>query len=155
MGGDSAYIDGLKMLARRELSESQVRQRLARREHAPEDIDTAIERLKAERALDDARVAGAIARTQTSIRGRGRLRVRREIEATGIAPAIAQRAVDDLFQEIDADALLEAALARRLRGAATIADDGEFRRLYRFLVAQGFDSGQVVAALRQRRARRT
>jgi len=35
----SAYIDGLKMLGRRELSETQIRQRLARKEHDPEAIE--------------------------------------------------------------------------------------------------------------------
>ena len=34
----SAYVDGLKMLARRELSELQVRQRLARKGHQPDAI---------------------------------------------------------------------------------------------------------------------
>jgi regulatory protein len=113
---NEAYIAALTMLARRELSERQVRQRLARRDHPADAIDAAIERLKAERALDDARVAGAIARTQTSIRGRGRLRVKRQIEAAGISSSIAERAVDEVFQDVDSDALLQAALERRLRG---------------------------------------
>jgi len=39
------YIDGLKMLGRRELSERQVRQRLARKGHEPDAIDAAIARL--------------------------------------------------------------------------------------------------------------
>jgi regulatory protein len=144
---DNAYLDGLKMLARRELSEAQVRERLARREHDSDAIDAAIDRLKAERAIDDERVAGAIARTQTTIRGRGRLRVKRQIEAAGIASSIAERAVTELFQEVDADALLTAALERRLRGATDI-DESTFRRLYRYLTTQGFDTDRVVAALR-------
>ena len=90
----SAYIDALKMLARRELSEAQVRQRLARKGHDAGTIDSAIARLREERAIDDARVAGAIARTQTSIRGRGKLRVRRQIEHAGIAaPAAPARSM--------------------------------------------------------------
>ena len=50
----SAYLAGLTMLARRELSEAQVRQRLLRKKHSPEAIDAAITRLKSERAIDDA-----------------------------------------------------------------------------------------------------
>ncbi len=38
----SAYLEGLKMLARRELSEMQVRQRLARKGHEPQAIDEAV-----------------------------------------------------------------------------------------------------------------
>src|SRR5436190_24387744 len=62
----SAYLDGVKLLARRELSEAQVRQRLARRGHEPGAIDEAVAKLREERALDDVRVAEAIAREQTS-----------------------------------------------------------------------------------------
>ena len=103
------------MLARRELSEAQVRQRLSRRGHEPESIDAAVERLKHERAIDDVRVAEAIARTETTIKRRGRLRVRRQIEHAGIAPPTARRAVDEVFGDIDDQALIEAALAKRLR----------------------------------------
>jgi len=148
------YVAGLAMLARRELSEAQVRRRLARRGFDADEVDRAIDRLRQERALDDARTAAAIARTQVAIRGRGRLRVRREIEAAGIAASVAERAVDELFQDIDPQSLLDAALSRRLRGAATIDDEATFRRLYRYLVTQGFDSERVLQALRARRARR-
>jgi len=149
----SAYVDALKMLARRELSEAQLRQRLARRGHAADAVDAAVQKLRAERALDDARVAETIARTQATVRGRGAHRVRREIEAAGIGRADAQRAVDDAFKDIDPDALLEAALSRRLRGRDRIADDREFQRLYRYLVAQGFDVDRVVRALKARARR--
>jgi regulatory protein len=145
-----AYLAGLKMLGRRELSEAQVRQRLARRGYEPEGVDAAVARLRQERAIDDARVAEAIVRTQSSIRGRGRLRVLREVERAGIAAAIARRAVDDLFDSLDADALLEASLAKRLDEREPIADDVAFRRLYRYLIGQGFDADRVIAALKAR-----
>ena len=66
----STYVAALRMLARRELSEAQVRQRLARKEHPAEEIDAAIDRLRADRAIDDSRVAEAIARTATAIKRR-------------------------------------------------------------------------------------
>jgi regulatory protein len=147
----SAYLDGLKMLAQRELSEAQVRQRLARKGHQADAIDVAVARLREERAIDDERAAEAIARTQTSIRRRGKLRVRRQIENAGIAAPTARRAIDEVFANVDADALLQASLAKRLRGRETIADDAEFRRLYRYLVSQGFDVDQVMKALTARR----
>ena len=139
------------MLARRELSEAQVRQRLARRQHDADAIDAAIERLRAERAIDDARVAEAIARTETSIRRRGKLRVRMQIERAGIGKAIAKQAIDAVFDNIDDDALMEASLQKRLRGRETIADDREFQRLYRYLAAQGFESDRILRLLNGRR----
>ncbi len=143
------------MLARRELSEAQLRQRLLRRQHDPDAIDAAVTRLKAERSLDDERVAGAIARSETGLRKRGRYRVTRQIEAAGISSAIAKRVVEETFAGIDGDALLGQALARRLRGRTQIADDREFERLYRYLVAQGFEPDKVMALLRSRSASRS
>ena len=119
--------------------------------HEPESIDAAVERLKNERAIDDVRVAEAIARTETAIKRRGRLRVRRQIEHAGIAPTTARRAVDEVFEDIDDRALIEASLAKRLRNRTLIADDREFQKLYRYLIAQGFEADSVMLTLTARR----
>jgi regulatory protein len=149
---DDTYLAALKMLARRELSEAQLRQRLARRQHGEVAIDAAVARLKADRSLDDERVAGAIARSETGVKKRGRYRVTRQIEAAGIAPSIARRVVEETFAVIDADGLLKEALARRLRGKTRIEGEKEFSRLYRYLVAQGFEPDRVLALLRTKSA---
>ena len=150
---NAAYVDGLKMLARRELSEMQVRQRLAREGHDADAIDEAITRLLAERAIDDARVAEAIARTETAVRRRGKLRVQMQIQRAGIPKDIAKRAVADVFDAIDGDVLIEASLKKRLRDRG-IADDREFQRLYRYLVGQGFEHDRIMKALEARRTKR-
>jgi regulatory protein len=147
---DNAYLTALRQLARRELSEAQIRRRLSRRGFTPDDIDTAVARLRQDGSLDDARVATAIARSQLSLKKRGERRVRREIEAAGITPAMAERAVAEVYAEVDADALLTAALDRRL-GTKRLADEREMARLYRYLVGQGFDAERAMAALRARR----
>ena len=149
---DDTYLTALKMLGRRELSEAQLRQRLLRRQHDPDVIEAALTRLKSDRSLDDERVAGAIARSETNLKKRGRFRVTRQIEAAGIASSIAKRVVDETFAAIDGDDLLVQALGRRLRGRTSIADDREFQRLYRYLVAQGFEPDRVLALLRSRSA---
>jgi regulatory protein len=146
------YLLALKLLARRELSEAQVRLRLARRGEDRDAIDEAVARLKAEGNIDDQRVAGVIARTQTTLKSRGRRRVQQQIEAAGIAKPTASRAVAEAFQDLDADALLSASIAKRLRGRDRIADDREFQRLYRYLTAQGFDSDRILAHLTRLRS---
>jgi regulatory protein len=149
----SAYLDGLKMLARRELSEFQIRQRLARKGHEPEQIDDAVARLLQERAIDDVRVAGAIARTETSIKRRGKVRVRMQIERAGIAKELAKDAVEQVFGDLDDETLIQASLARRLRPGQHIEDNRQFQRLYRYLVMQGFDSDRILGVLRKHRRR--
>ena len=148
----TAYLAAVRLLARRELSEAQVRQRLARR-HARDAVDGAIQQLRDERAIDDVRAAQAIARTQAAGKKRGELRVRRQIEQAGIAPDTARQVARDVFTGVDVDELIEAALQKRLRGRADPLDDAERRRLYRYLIGQGFESGRVLSALGRRKAR--
>ena len=149
-----AYLAGLKMLARRELSEMQVRIRLTRREYTSEHVDAAVARLREERAIDDARTARAIAWTAVSTRGHGKRRVRRQVDAAGIDQAIASAAVEEVFNEIDVNALLQAAVIKRLRGRASVADEREAARLFRYLIGQGFDAERVAETLRKMRTAR-
>jgi regulatory protein len=150
----SAYIDGLKMLGRRELSERQVRQRLARKEYSQDEIDEAVARLREERAINDQRVAEAIARMETGIRKRGKLRVRIQLERAGIAKDTAKAAIDSVFEAIDDEGLLESSLRKRLHGRETITDEREFARLFRYLIGQGFESDRVMKALKAYRMKR-
>jgi regulatory protein len=142
------------MLGRRELSEAQMRQRLARKGHEADAIEDAVARLKSERALDDARVAAAIARTETSIKRRGKLRIKQEMMRAGIASSTAGEAIDVAFSDIDDAALIDAALSKRLRHGKLIADDREFARLYRYLMTQGFESDRVLKLLATRRVKK-
>ena len=146
----SAYITGLKMLARRELCEAQVRARLARRQFDPDDIDAAIARLQRERALDDRRTALACARTEAHVKRHGRLRALRQIEALGITRDVARSAVADVFGDLDEGLLIEQALDRRLRHGGSIEEAAVVRRVHRYLLAQGFDAARVHAAIRGR-----
>jgi regulatory protein len=148
MAPNRAYLDGLKMLGRRELSERQVRTRLVRREYDVADIDSAVARLRSEGAIDDTRTARAIARTAVSVRGHGKRRARMQVDAAGIDRSVASAAVDEVFRDIDAQSLLQAALARRLRGRAAIADNRERMRLFRYLLGQGFEPDRISEALR-------
>jgi regulatory protein len=146
-----AYAAGLALLARRELSEAQIRERLRRKDHAAEAIDRAIVRLRDAGAVDDRRVAVSAARTEAQVRSRGRGYVLRRLQSIGIAADTAADAVDEVFGELDEPALLARALSRRLRGpSATIRDQAHFRRLYQQLVRQGFQPSAVLAALKAR-----
>jgi regulatory protein len=147
----AAYAAGLAMLARRELSEAGIRERLRRKEHDAASIDAAVARLRAAGAVDDRRVAISAARTETHVRSRGRGYVLRKLQALGIAPDTAAEAVDEVFGALDESALLARSLSRRLRGpSAGIRDQAHFRRLYQQLVRQGFSPSAVISVLKAR-----
>ena len=134
-----AYITALTLLSARELSEAQLRTRLKRRQIDDHDVDAAVARLKADRTLDDRRVARAIARMESAIKHRGRARVIQTIRQAGIDGATAQDAVREIFEEVDETALLDRALERRLRGQEVgDLDDKGRARIIRGLAAQGF-----------------
>jgi regulatory protein len=144
----SAYLDGLRLLARRELSVEGVRARLLDREHPPEEIEAAIAHLLETGALDDARVARAHARTASAVKGRGRLRVARELRQMGIAKEVAAEAIGEVFGDLDERALIKKALQKKLHGRTKIADRSEYIRLYQYLMRQGFSPAGVTATLR-------
>jgi regulatory protein len=144
-----AFTRALTLLGQRELSEAQVRTRLARRRFDADAIDDAVARLKADGTLDDRRVAVAAARLESAIRGRGRSRVIQRVRALGIAADVAEDAVAEVFSEVDEAALLDQALTRRLKGRSAGDFDRKARaRIVRALIAQGFAPGAVLARLR-------
>ena len=150
-GNRTAYVDALHLLGRRELSERQLRERLREREHSAEDIDRAIALLIENRALDDRRVADAYIRTALKVKGRGRLRIQRELQEIGIDGEIAAEALAEAFGEVDERALIAQALEKKLRGKTKLASPSEYARLYQFLMRQGFSPAGVNAALRDYR----
>jgi regulatory protein len=145
----SAYTNALQLLARRELSEKQLRDRLIDRGHPADEINRVVARLLETKSLDDARVARAYARTATDVKGRGRLRVMRELNAMGIARNVVSEALAEVFAEVDERALIAKALQKKMRGRTRITSAAEHARLYQFLMRQGFTPGGIAAALRK------
>jgi regulatory protein len=139
------------MLGRRELSVQQLRDRLLEREHDREDVDRAIDLLLENKALDDARVAAAYVRTALTIKGRGRLRIQRELQMMGIAKEIAAGALAEAFGEVDERTLIAKALQKKLRNNQKIATPAEYARVFQFLMRQGFSPAGVTAVLRRHR----
>jgi regulatory protein len=150
----SAYLDGLRLLSRRELSVSELRARLLDRNHPQDDVERAIERLLETQALDDGRVARAYARTAAGVKGRGRLRVMRELSAMGIAKQTASEAVADAFADVDERSLIAKAIQKKLRGKTKLVSAAEHARLYQYLMRQGFTPAAIAAALRRFRGAR-
>ena len=149
-----AYTDALRLLAGRELSAAECRSRLLDREHGEEDVDIAIERLLEEGALNDERVARAYARTAIDVKGRGRLRIARELHEKGISRDVINGALAEVFGDLDERGLVTRALQRKLRGRPKPTSQSEFARLYQYLMRQGFSPAVVSAELRRLRGGR-
>ncbi len=147
----SPYVMGLRMLGRRELSEAQLRTRLARRKFTSKEIEDAICQLRNEEFLDDRRTARAFARSELSLRQRGRIRILNQLENIGISKQISTEAVAEVFSGIDESVLLNNLLEKRLKQGSSLEDQASLRRLYRYLVTQGFEPSKVAELLFHRR----
>ena len=144
-----AFTVALTLLSARELSETQLRTRLKRRQIDADDIDAAVSRLKADGTLNDRRVALALARMESAVRHRGRARVIQKIRQAGIDGDTAEDAVQEVFEEVDEGALLDHALDRRLRGKAPEdLDERSSARIIRGLAAQGFRLDAILKKLK-------
>ena len=149
--GRSAYLDALHLLSRRALTVAECRERLLDRDHTEDAIDAAIARLLETGGLDDRRLAAAYARTSVEVKGRGRLRVMRELQARGVDKDVAAEAVGEVFGEKDERALVARALQKKLRGRAKPANSADYARLYQYLMRQGFSPAVVIESLRRLR----
>ena len=141
----SPYKLALQLLARRELSTAQLRDRLSRRNIPNADIEDTIERLTAARALDDTRTALAYARRAVLVQLRGQRRVTQELAAIGLDAVDIRRALTAVFDEVDERTILARALAKRHQGR--VQTHAQFRRLYQALLRQGFEPDQVAQTL--------
>jgi SOS response regulatory protein OraA/RecX len=128
---------------------AELRARLLDRDHPAVDVDAAIAHLLETRALDDERVARAYARTAATVKGRGRLRIMRELHAMGIAKEIVSAALADVFGDLDERTLIARVLQKKLRGRPRIASAAEHARLYQYLMRQGFSPAVSMAGLRK------
>jgi regulatory protein len=135
----------LRLLGRRDYSAAELTKRLIEKGYPDDDVARAVGELVADGSVDDRRLAHAYARSASAIKGRGRLRIKRELEARGIAAALASEATRALDSD-DERATIARFIARK-RGAAPL-DRKARQRLYGQLIRRGFSAELVTRALR-------
>lgn len=150
----AAYSRALRWLTARELSEGQVRSRLADTGYTETAITAAVQRLIENRVVDDRRAASAVARTEARVRRHGPRRVLGKLLSMQIDRDLAREIVREHFGDDEEEQLLETALDRRLRGKPErLKDPNERRKILAYLVRQGFSVGAATAAIRSKSKR--
>jgi regulatory protein len=132
---------------RRDYTAAELRDRLLDKGFSESDADDCVARLIADRTLDDRRVALSHVRTARDIKGRGRLRIERELIQRGIAPALAHEAVGTLPAEDDHAQIARVLSRKRLPARLSLA---ERRRIFQHLLRRGFPAEAISKALRNR-----
>jgi len=140
----SARTTALRLLGRRDYSTTELSARLIDRGYDADEVAALIARLRDERFLDDERVARAHVRTASAIKGRGRHRIRRELEARGIDRSVADEATSHLSADDEAETLRRL-VERKTRGQAL--DAAGRQKLFQQLLRRGFDAGAIRRAI--------
>ena len=139
----TAYQRALRRLGRRDQSEAELRRALLARGHDPEEVEAAIERLRAERFLDDRGFAERFARSRMAHQGLGRSRVRQGLRQRGVAPDETEAGLVGALLEVDERAVLEGLARRYWRQHARVEPERRLPRLWAFLLRRGFAASLV------------
>ena len=145
---DVAYVAGLKIIARRELSVSEVKTRLLQKGYRTEDVESAISQLMKERALDDHRTAHTIIQRAIQVKNWPKQRVKDELTRRGIMDEVAINTVEEAFSDINERMLLDKIIDQRLSSCEL--NDRQLQRLYQSLLRRGFPAEDVTAVLETR-----
>jgi regulatory protein len=141
-----ARVMALTLLSRREYTAHEVQTKLVERGWSAEDAATVIGALVGEGLVDDRRAAAAHVRTAARIKGRGRHRIERELEARGISALIVRDVLGDLTPQAEMEAIRRILARKR---TPPRPDPATRRRLFQHLLRRGFSSDAVVKALRE------
>lgn len=133
------------MLSRRELSCVELTDRLIDRGFAREDVDAAVARLADRRFVDDRRAAFAHVRTASRLKGRGRLRIQRELESRGFSRELTREALAEIPPDDDMEAIRRFIERKRRTADNTPAAR---RKLFNQLLRRGFPAGMISKALK-------
>jgi regulatory protein len=143
----------LNILSARPRSEAQLRERLLAKEWADAElVDQCIARLKELGYVNDATFAESYANYRMVARPVGRQRLARELALKKVARQTIDRALDQAFEETSEEALIDRALAKRLRAHGRPTDRQSAKRLFDHLMRLGFGYDLIVRKLRELQA---
>lgn len=139
----------IQALARRARSVAELRRLLDRRATDPADISPVLDKLKEYGFLDDERFAQAYASWRLENNRLGKRRVERDLRAHLVAPKLAKKAVETVYDEVDEGALVRQHIARRVKHRGAPKDRAALASLYRHLVGAGFSPTHIIPELRR------
>lgn len=137
----------MRLLGRRDYTIAELTVRLTDLGHPPDQVGAALQRLGGEGLVDDRRVAASFIRVASRLKGRGRIRIERDLVARGVDAAIVRETLAALPEEEDVEAI-ERLLTRR--AVPTKLELAERRRLFQQLLRRGFPADAIATALRAR-----
>lgn len=146
------HAAALRLLNYRFRSVVEMERKLRDRGFPSDEIAEEIERLTAERWLDDARFAREFALSKLKAR-KGARRIELELRNFGVSKDLIREALADVAEEVDESAQLadlchrKAAQITARHGIAHLREDRGRKKLVAYLLSQGYDPSAVYDAV--------
>jgi len=147
---EAACRAALRTLTRRAHARLDLGRKLIKKQHPPEAVEAALQRLEARGLIDDRRFAEQYA-TVRAARGQGPARLVKDLRAQGVDPRVAEesvrRALEDegFTPEIEARAVA----AKRARQLGDLPPLVRKRRLLAFLARRGYSGAAALEVVRE------
>ena len=138
------------MLARRPYSLAEMRRALEKKCADANQVRKVITRLRELHYLDDKKFAEHYASSLARNRAYGRYRIRRELKAKLVDYRQIEPALQQAFGETSEPELLEQTLEKKLRTLRLPLTRPRFHSLCQSLLRRGFNSGDIIKAVRAR-----
>ncbi|HEX9867156.1 MAG TPA: regulatory protein RecX [Candidatus Tectomicrobia bacterium] len=136
-----------RLLAYRNQTSSELRDRLQRRGYTPPVIDEVLRQLVSDGYVDDRKLALDWARYRLQTKPLGRRRLAWELRRRGIPPESVEEVLREVYAEFDEVTLAEQAARKRLGSKELPRSPRERQRYIRHLIRLGFDTEIVATAL--------
>ena len=137
----------LRALGGRAHSAGEMREKLNRRAENPEDVERVLARLRDSRYLDDRLFAEGYATARLANERFGKTRVLQDLRHRRVAPALAEKTVQAVYQDVDESALIEEWIRRKYRTTpreGLFQEEKDLASAYRRLLRAGFRTGEIV-----------
>jgi len=140
---EAAYRTALRAVERRPFARADLGRRLRRKGHAPEAVEAALARLTERGFLDDAAFAANYVETRAA-RGRGPLRLARDLAAMGVERGVIDRALAAHTRDAEpAGDVPRALAAKRAAQLSGLPRQVKRRRVLAYLARRGFSGREV------------
>jgi SOS response regulatory protein OraA/RecX len=140
---EAAHRTALRSIERRSFARTDLGRRLRRKGHAPEAVEAALARVADQGLLDDAAFAVNYVETR-STRGRGPLRLTRDLLAMGVERGTVDRAIAAHLRDSEGNGEVPLALAsKRAAQLHDLPRHVKRRRVLAYLARRGFSGREV------------
>jgi len=152
LDAEALWNYALKVLGMRAYSSGELRVKLHRRAEKEEDVDGVMGRLKDYGYLNDKRFAETFANSRLNNEKFGKTRVIQDLRQRRVAPTLAEKTVESVYQDVDETAMIEDWIRRKYRNAdreSLFQEDKDLAAAYRRLVRAGFRTADIVRVLKR------